>query len=83
MNLVFKISEVPNIECPRCRKLHHQTLFSQAHGLNVYCRADDAERIDPNPDPSEQKEDPKAETSSTKAQKELAKCILSPIFKKS
>jgi hypothetical protein len=43
----------------------------------------DAERIAPNPDLGEQKEDPKAEASSTKAQKELAKRILSRIFKKS
>tara|TARA_B110000196_G_scaffold311797_1_gene316228 strand:- start:213 stop:362 length:150 start_codon:yes stop_codon:yes gene_type:complete len=49
----------------------------------VYCRSDDAERIALNPDPGVQKEDPKAEASSTKAQKELAKRILSPIFKKS
>tara|TARA_B100000745_G_scaffold241136_1_gene163597 strand:+ start:455 stop:604 length:150 start_codon:yes stop_codon:yes gene_type:complete len=49
----------------------------------VYCRAVDAERIAPNPDPGEQKEDPKVEASSTKAQKESAKRILSSIFKKS
>ena len=77
------MSAVPNIECPRCTKLHPQNLFSQAHRLRVYCRAVDAERIAPNLDPGEQKEDPKAEASSTKAQKELAKRILSPIFKKS
>ena len=77
------MSAVPNIECPRCTKLHPQTLFSQAHRLRVYCRAVDAERIAPNPDPGEQKEDPKVEASSTKAQKELAKHILSSIFKKS
>ena len=72
------MSAVPNIECPRCKKLHPQTLFSQAHRLCVYCRAYDAEQIALNPDPSEQKEDLKAEASSTKAQKELAKRILSP-----
>tara|TARA_B100001079_G_C16394397_1_gene508404 strand:+ start:2107 stop:2247 length:141 start_codon:yes stop_codon:yes gene_type:complete len=44
----------------------------------VYYRAVAAERIALNPDPGEQKEDPKAEASSTKAQKELAKRILSP-----
>ena len=77
------MSAVPNIECPRCTKLHPQTLFSQAHRLRVYCRAVDAERIAPNPDPGEQKEDPKVEVSSTKVQKELAKRILSSIFKKS
>lgn len=77
------MSAVPNIECPRYTKLHPQTLFSQAHRLRVYCRAVDAERIAPNPDPGEQKEDPKVEASSTKAQKELAKRILSSIFKKS
>jgi len=44
----------------------------------VYCRAVAAERIALNPDPGEQKEDPKAEASSTKAQKELTKRILSP-----
>jgi len=49
----------------------------------VYCRAVDAERIAPNPDLGEQKEDPKVEASSAKAQKELAKRILSSIFKKS
>tara|TARA_B100000929_G_scaffold272795_1_gene244624 strand:- start:804 stop:953 length:150 start_codon:yes stop_codon:yes gene_type:complete len=49
----------------------------------VYYRAVAAERIALNPDPGEQKEDPKAEASSTKEQKELAKCILSRIFKKS
>ena len=76
------MSAVPSIECPRYKKLHPQTLFSQEHRL-LYCRSDDAERIALNPDPSEQKEDPKAEASSTKAQKELAKRILSPIFKKS
>ena len=77
------MSAVPNIECPRCKKLHPQTLFSQEHRLCVYCRSDDAERIALNLDPGVQKEDPKAEASSTKAQKELAKRILSPIFKKS
>ncbi len=77
------MSAVPNIECPRCTKLHPQTLFSQAHRLRVYCRAVDAERIAPNPDPGEQKEDLKVEVSSTKAQKESAKRILSSIFKKS
>ena len=78
MNLVFKKSVVPNIECPRRTKLHPLTLFLQAHRLRVYCRAVAAERIALNPDPGEQKEDPKAEASSTKAQKELAKRILSP-----
>lgn len=77
------MSEVPNIEWPSYKKLHPQTLFSQAHRLRVYCRAVDAERIAPNPDPGEQKEDPKVEASSTKAQKESAKRILSSIFKKS
>ena len=77
------MSAVPNIECPRYTKLHPQTLFSQAHRLSVYCRAVDAERIAPNPDPGEQKEDPKVEASSTKAQKESAKRIISSIFKKS
>jgi len=77
------MSSVPNIECPRYTKLHPQTLFSQAHRLRVYCRAVDAERIAPNPDPGEQKEDPKVEASSTKAQKESAKRIISSIFKKS
>ena len=77
------MSSVLNIESPRCTKLHPQTLFSQAHRLRVYCRAVDAERIALNPDPGEQKEDPKVEASSTKAQKESAKRILSSIFKKS
>ena len=77
------MSAVPNIECPRCKKLHPQTLFSQEHGLCVYCRADDAEKIDPSPDQVEQGEDPKEEGASLKAQKELAKRILSRIFKKS
>ena len=77
------MSAVPNIESPRCTKLHPQTLFSQAYRLRVYCRPVDAERIAPNPDQGEQKEDPKAEASSTKAQKELTKRILSRIFKKS
>ena len=77
------MSAVPNIECPRCTKLHPQTLFSQAHRLRVYCRAVDAERIAPNPDPGEQKEDLNVEASSTKEQKESAKRILSSIFKKS
>ena len=77
------MSAVPNIECPRCTKLHPQTLFSQAHRLRVYYRAVAAERIALNPDPGEQKEDPKVEASSTKAQKESAKRIISSIFKKS
>ncbi len=72
------MSAAPTIECPCCTKLHPQTLFSQAHRLRVYYRAFDAEWIALNPDPGEQKEDPKAEASSTKAQKELAKRILSP-----
>jgi len=71
------MSAIPNIECPRCKKLHPQTLFSQEHGLCVYCRADDAEKIDPIPDQVEQGEDPKEEGASLKAQKELAKRILS------
>ena len=72
------MSAVPNRECSRCMMLHPQTLFSQEHRLCVYCRSEDAERIALNPDPGEQKEDPKAEVSSTKAQKELTKRILSP-----
>ena len=77
------MSAVPNIESHAVRSYIPKILFPQAHRLRVYCRAVDAERIAPNPDPGEQKEDPKAETSSIKAQKELAKRILSSIFKKS
>ena len=71
------MSTIPKVECPRCKKLHPQTLYSEEHGLCVYCRADDAERIAPNPDPTPQEEDPKAEAASLKAQKELARRILS------
>ena len=55
------MSTIPKVECPRCKKLHPQTLYSEEHGLCVYCRADDAERIAPNPAPTPQEEAPKAE----------------------
>jgi|TARA_Y100000361_G_C11147934_1_gene339215 predicted phage terminase large subunit-like protein len=71
------MSTIPKVECPRCKKLQPQTLFSQEHGLCVYCRADDAERIAPNPDPTPQEELQEEEASSLKAQKELAKRVLS------
>ena len=71
------MSTIPKVECPRCKKLQPQTLFSQEHGLCVYCRADDAERIAPNPDQVPQEEAPKEEVASLKAQKELAKRVLS------
>ena len=71
------MSTIPKVECPRCKKLQPQTLFSQEHGLCVYCRADDAERIAPNPDQVPQEETPKEEVASLKAQKELAKRVLS------
>jgi len=71
------MSTIPKVECPRCKKLHPQTLYSEEHGLCVYCRADDAERIAPNPDPAPQEELQEEEASSSKAQKELAKRVLS------
>jgi len=71
------MSTIPKVECPRCKKLQPQTLFSQEHGLCVYCRADDAERIAPNPDPTPQEELQEEEASSLKAQKELARRVLS------
>ena len=71
------MSTIPKVECPRCKKLQPQTLFSQEHGLCVYCRADDAERIAPNPDPTPQEELQEEEAASSKAQKELAKRVLS------
>ena len=71
------MSTIPKVECPRCKKLHPQTLFSQEHGLCVYCRADDAERIAPSPGPAPQEEDQVEEVASLKAQKELAKRVLS------
>jgi len=71
------MSTIPKVECSRCKKLQPQTLFSQEHGLCVYCRADDAERIAPNPDQVPQEEAPKEEVASLKAQKELAKRVLS------
>jgi len=71
------MNTIPKVECPRCKKLQPQTLFSQEHGLCVYCRADDAERIAPNPDPTPQEELQEEEASSLKAQKELARRVLS------
>jgi len=71
------MSTIPKVECPRCKKLQPQTLFSQEHGLCVYCRADDADRIVPSPDQVPQAEAPMEEASSLKAQKELAKRVLS------
>ena len=47
---------VDKVECTRCKNSHPETLVID--DVCVYCKADDAERIDPIPDQVEQKETP-------------------------
>lgn len=66
---------VDKLECTRCKNSHPDTLVVE--GVCVYCKADDAERIDPIPDPVEQKETPPEISAQKEAQRELAKRVLS------
>ena len=62
---------VPKTECVRCKALHPSTLFPSDDGLCVYCKADEAEKLEP-PEPVLTKKEQKKLTQEAAAQRELA-----------
>ena len=69
--------EIKKIECLTCKALHPDTLYPSDDQICVYCKADEAERIE-EPVIEEVAEEPTPEeTEQLKAQKELALRALS------
>ena len=69
--------EIKKIECKTCKALHPDTLYPSDDQICVYCKADEAERLEePQVEEIVQKPTPE-ETAQLKAQKELALRALS------
>ncbi len=66
---------VDKLDCSRCKNSYPKTLVIE--GTCVYCKADDAERIDPPLDQLEKQEVPPEISAQKEAQRELAKRVLS------
>ena len=63
--------EINKIECLTCKALHPDTLYPSDDGVCVYCKADEAERIE-EPKIEVAEETAPEETEQEKAQPELA-----------
>ena len=68
--------EIDKKECTVCRALHPDTLFPSGDGVCVYCKAEEAERLEPPEKPPSKAEQRKLSQEAA-ARQELAKRILS------
>ena len=68
--------EIAKTECVRCKALHPETLYPSDDKICVYCKADEAERVEKPPVKISKKEQQKI-TQEAAAQRELALRALS------
>ena len=64
--------EIKKIECLTCKALHPDTLYPSDDQICVYCKADEAERVEEHVIEEVAEEQTPEETEQLKAQKELA-----------
>ena len=69
-------TSIQKTECTRCKALHPNTLFPADDGVCVYCKAEEAERIEPPESAPPTKAEKKKLSQEEAAQRELARRAL-------